>query len=44
MKVGDKTSSFAQTTSQASCGPQGGEGQRHLYVVDRFLILQQELG
>lgn len=39
-----RTSGFAQVTSQASCGPRGEEGQRHLYILERFLRLQQELG
>lgn len=41
---GGRTSVSAQMTSQASFGPQGGEGQRLLYIVERFLLLQQELG
>jgi len=44
MKIEDRTSGFAQITSQASGGPQGEEGQRHLYIVKRLLLLQQELG
>lgn len=39
-----RTSVFAQMTCQPSYGPQGEEGQRHLYVAERFLLLQQELG
>lgn len=34
MKIEVRTPGFAQMTSQASCGPQGEEGQRHLCVVE----------
>lgn len=45
MKIEEgRTSGFAQMTSQTSCGPQGEEEQRQLCIVERLLLLQQELG